>query len=143
MIDPVAAFYTDNDVALSVVDLLTAAGHLAVCARELRLEGASDDEQLLVAAQQIRTFVTHNERDFVLLHDAWQRWTRAWEITVEHSGILILPQGTRYGALWDAERITRAILDCVARCPPIGNQLLRWKQGNWQRRSGREWLACS
>lgn len=138
-----AAFYTDNDVALSAVDLLAAAGHAAVGARDLRFEYASDDEQLLVASQQRRTLVTHNERDFILLHDAWQRWSGAWGIRIPHAGILILPQGTRYGVLWDAERITQAILDCLARCQPIANEVLRWKGEHWQRRRGRDWIPCT
>ncbi len=72
-----AAFYIDNDMALEVADLLRATGHTAATARDLRREGDSDDEQLLVASQQSRIFVTHNESDFILLYDAWQRWSAA------------------------------------------------------------------
>lgn len=111
--------------------------------RDRGLEGASDNEQLLVAAQRNRVFVTRNERDFILLHDAWQRWGRAWGVTVTHPGVLILPQGTRYGVFWDAERITGAILTCLTRCSPLTNGIFRWKVRSWQRRIGKDWINCS
>lgn len=36
--------------------------------------------------------LTHNARDFTLLHHAWRRWPRDWGIRPLHAGILILPQ---------------------------------------------------
>ena len=72
-----AAFYLDNDVNIRVSTLLRAADHHAITTRDLGLESASDEEQLLLAAQQGWIFVSHNEADFVLLDAAWQLWTAA------------------------------------------------------------------
>jgi predicted nuclease of predicted toxin-antitoxin system len=80
-----AAFYIDDDVALEVARLLHVSGHAAVTARDIGREGDRDDEQLLVASQQDHIFLTHNEADFVLLHDAWQRWSNAWGVSARHS----------------------------------------------------------
>jgi hypothetical protein len=44
------------------------------------------------------TLVTHNRKDFELLHAAWIRWSGAWQTTAQHVGILILPQA------WSVER---------------------------------------
>lgn len=135
-------FYIDNDVALEVAELLRAVGHTAVTARDLGREGSTDDEQLLVASQDGRIFVTHGEHDFILLHDAWQRWSAAWGVTAYHAGILIVPQGSRYGINWAAEAITQAVIACLEQCAPVAGQLFRRKQAGWQRRVGRDWLPC-
>ena len=137
-----ATFSSDNNVALEVADLLRAAGHAAVTARDLGLEGASDDEQLLVASRQGRIFVTHNERDFILLHDAWQRWTEARGVADRHAGILIVPQGTRYGVDWGATRIAQELITGLHRCRPVANELFRRKEAGWERRVGKGWSPC-
>ena len=65
-----AYFYLDNDVARECADDLRAYGHDVITTRELSRARATDDEQLLFAAQQGRILFTHNWRDFLLLHDA-------------------------------------------------------------------------
>lgn len=137
-----ASFYVDNDVAQEVAGLLSSDGHSVVTARDLQREADTDDEQLLVAAESGRVFLTHSERDFVLLHDAWRRWSAAWGVSARHSGIVIVPQGIRYGIDWDAEEITRAVVRCLQQCTPVAGRLLRRKEGGWQRREGRDWVAC-
>jgi hypothetical protein len=88
----VAAFYLDNDVAQAVAALLHARGHSAVTARQLGLHQAADAVQLLTAAEHGWILVTHNMRDYVMLHEAWLRWTSAWQVTAKHAGILSIPQ---------------------------------------------------
>jgi predicted nuclease of predicted toxin-antitoxin system len=66
----VASFYIDHDVNVRVAQHLHALGHAARTARDLQLERAQDDQQLLVAAQNGWTLVTHNRKDFILLHRA-------------------------------------------------------------------------
>jgi len=138
----VAAFYTDHNVARAVAELLRVAGHVAVTARDLGLEEASDDEQLLTAAQHDRIFVTHNESDFILLHDAWQRWSATWGVPAQHAGILIIPQGRKYGIDWDARQISQEILNGHQICGLLTNALLQRKETGWSRRVGRGWQAC-
>jgi hypothetical protein len=137
-----ADFYVDNDVAVKVADLLRGAGHAAASARDLHLENAGDDEQLLVASQHGRIFVTHNESDCVLLHDAWQHWTVAWGVADNHAGILIVPQGRKFDIQWEPTQIVEALEACLQRCPPLGGQLFRRKAAGWERRRDKEWLRC-
>jgi predicted nuclease of predicted toxin-antitoxin system len=92
---PSVEFYLDNDLAAGVALSLRTAGHVAISARDLRLRRATDDEQLLVAADAGRVFVTHNEDDFTLLHDAWRKWFSAKGVQAQHAGILVVPQGQR------------------------------------------------
>lgn len=47
---------------------------------------------LLHAADHDLIVVTHNRRDFELLHFAWTRWGLVWTVQPNHSGILVLPQ---------------------------------------------------
>lgn len=86
------SLYLDSDVSVHVAGFLRAAGHDAVTTEELGLRRATDDQQLLVASQQGRVMVTHNRKDFVLLHDAWRRWAAAWGFLTApaHPGILVL-----------------------------------------------------
>jgi hypothetical protein len=133
----VADFYTDHNVARAVAEFLRVAGHAAVTARGLGLEEASDDEQLLTAAQHNRIFITHNESDFILLYDAWQRWASAWGVPAAHAGILIVPQGRRYGIDWDARQISQEVLLCHRICSPLSNALLQRNEPGWSRRLGR------
>lgn len=81
-----ARFYLDNDVAAKVAVLLRARGHDAISARDLKREDASDDEQFFIASELERVFITHNEKDFILLYDAWKRWSAAWQISKPHPG---------------------------------------------------------
>jgi hypothetical protein len=127
-----AEFYIDNDVALEVAHLLQVNGHTVATARDVGRERDRDDEQLLVASQQGHIFLTHNETDFVLLHDAWQRWSEAWGVSARHGGILIAPQGRRYGLNWGAEQITRSVVDCLTECSPISGRLFRRKEAGWE-----------
>jgi hypothetical protein len=137
-----ANFYIDSNVALEVADRLRVASHTAVTARDLRREGNSDDEHLLLASQQGQIFVTHNERDFILLHDAWKRWSVAWGVAEKHAGVLVVPQGRKYGTDWGAEQIVRAVMACLQQCPPVTGGLFRYKGAGWERREGRDWVPC-
>lgn len=68
-----AHLYLDHDVSLRLAAWLRAAGQDVITARDAGLAQATDDEQLLTAAGQRRVFLTHNRKDYVLLHDAWRR----------------------------------------------------------------------
>ena len=63
-----AAFYRDNDVAQVLAAYLLADGHDVTTARWARLQAAADAEQLLRAAEEGRILVTHNRREYVMLH---------------------------------------------------------------------------
>ncbi len=124
-----ADFYTDHNVAIEVAPRLRFLGHTAGTAHDLHLENAEDDEHLLVAAQHGWTLVTHNRKDFILLHNAWRRWTGAWQVPAQHGGILIVPQ------VWPAHQTASAIDSFVRMGASLKNQLYVWRQNSgWVRR---------
>jgi hypothetical protein len=88
----VTAFYLDNDVSLQLVDLLQEAGHQVWHTRDLRQTTADDVGQLLTAVERGAVLVTHNYRDFELVHLAWRAFAARWGAVEAHPGILILPQ---------------------------------------------------
>lgn len=87
-----ASIYADHNASRDLTALLRGRGHDVVRTRDLGLDRATDGLQLLTAATFGRVFLTYNERDFVLLHDAWLRWSAAWQVAPTHVGIIILPQ---------------------------------------------------
>jgi hypothetical protein len=89
----VPAIYLDADVPLELERVLAGLGYTSSHARRTpHMSAASDGHQLLYAAQRNATLVTHNRKDFLLLHDAWQRWSRAWGVRESHAGILVISQ---------------------------------------------------
>ncbi|TAK20103.1 MAG: hypothetical protein EPO26_18560 [Chloroflexota bacterium] len=133
-----ADLYLDSDVSVRVAPLLRAAGHDAVTAAEQGRRRATDDEQLLAATQQGRTVVSHNRKDFVLLHDAWRRWSSAYGLALPpHPGILILDQLGDHAV---ADAVTRFVTaDSVA---PLANSLYWWRaSGGWRHQlPDRRWV---
>ena len=86
-----ARLYLDSDVSVRLAPLLRAAGHDTATTEELGQRRATDDKQLLTAVQEGRTVVTHNRKDFLLLHDAWRRWPTALGTQFPpHAGNLVL-----------------------------------------------------
>ncbi|HVC33831.1 MAG TPA: hypothetical protein VNL16_10010 [Chloroflexota bacterium] len=47
-------------------------------------------------------FVTHNRKDYLLLHDAWRGSAAAWAIRARHAGILCLPHNQQPHELFPA-----------------------------------------
>lgn len=86
-----ADFYVDHDVAVQLGRELRALDHSATTARDLGQERATDGEQLLTAATRSWILVSHNKKDFRLLHNAWLTWRGAWSVRMEHAGVLVIP----------------------------------------------------
>jgi hypothetical protein len=123
-----ASLYTDNDIDVGVAETLRAMGHIVVTARDLHTTRVLDDEHLLIAAERQWIFVT-KDKGFRTLHDAWRRWSRAWNVTPTHSGILIL-----HGE-WLRVRATQEIFDFLDQGPPLTNELDEYFMGTgWTRR---------
>jgi hypothetical protein len=107
-----ADLHLDNNVSLLLAQILRDAGHSVAAARDLGLAAATDDTQLLVAAQSGRILVTHNRKDFMLLHDAWRTWPRAFGLALPaHPGILALDQAP-------PTVLSRAIEELLVPAPP-------------------------
>lgn len=128
-------FYFDNDVSAKVANLLAAKGHDVVSARTLDLRSATDAEHLLNVALSNRILVSHNFEDYELLHDAWQRWSEAWQTQQLHQGVIIVPQGSHFGIDWRPEATAGELISFVGRYRTMTNRLVR--------RTGAGWIAYS
>ncbi len=84
-------FYLDEDVDISLSQALKNRGVDIVTTQKAGNTGSSDQEQLLYAKEQQRVVISHNIRDFVLLHKNFLSNNR------KHGGIIVsdqLPIGT-------------------------------------------------
>lgn len=77
-----------------------------------------------MAADAAATFVSHNAKDFRLLHDAWLRWSAAWGVARSHGGILIVPQGV------SAPILGAAISSLLAAVPSVVDACYVWHSTN-------------
>jgi hypothetical protein len=127
----VASIYLDNDVAFPLATLLRSRGHEVTTTLELGRTRAHDHLQLLLAAHNAWLLVTHNRRDFILLHDAWRLWSEYWQITPRHGGIVVLPQNQH----WTVRDMSRQLDILFAGGYPLVNEFYDWRvQGAWVRR---------
>ena len=126
-----ARFYLDEDVSVPIADILQAAGHQAVAAIQMGWDGLKDPDQLLNAARRNWIVVTHNRRDFEMLHRAGLLWSTEWAVVRPHSGILILPQATpaeqAAGRMGDID-LAQLLIDMAATDAPQPNELWHWRR---------------
>ena len=124
------SLYANHNFARPAVEALRRRGYDVVASREIALDRAFDDEQLLYAARTGRVLLTHDVEDYQLLHDAWRRWAVEWGVERHHAGILILPQE------WPHERKASEIDRFLRTGPDLVNQLYRWQPiTDWQVRT--------
>lgn len=120
----------DQNVSADLLPLLRGAGHDIVTAGDLSLSTATDAEHLLAAAEDERVLLTYNVKDFLLLHDAWRRWSIAWRVLRRHAGILILMAPPAL-SIPESAREVDALL---AAQPPLLDELYKWERsGGWVR----------
>ena len=126
-----ATFDFDHGTPDYLASRLGAVGHEVLTTRRHGHTRAQDDEQLLTAFQLGRILVTHNERDFLLVHHAWRRWPIALGIEwPPHPGILVTPQPPQLVITRIAEEIDRLVRSGRS----IANELYRLTSaGRWQR----------
>ncbi|MFN8591767.1 MAG: DUF5615 family PIN-like protein [Thermomicrobiales bacterium] len=135
------AFVLDENVTHRLASLLRSYGWSADSAKELGRLGLSDVQALLSAADDGRTFITHNSRDFRALHEAWVTWRQRWLTEAErqtgvpvglsrHGGILIVPPLPIYD-------LAGIIMDFATATDPPADRLFAWSAArNWQ-----EWIV--
>jgi hypothetical protein len=101
---PPLAFALDEDVSHDLAVLLRLRGLNAKSAKELGRLRLTDSQVLLRAVEDRQTLITHNGKDFLLLHEALLTWGRRWEREIvrqterelhlpRHAGIAIIPHG--------------------------------------------------
>ncbi len=107
--------------------LLQGGGHAVTTTSDLGQARAKDAEQLLTAARHGWVLVTHNAAHYTVLHEAWRLWSRAWQVTPFHAGILILPHG-------EPHILAREIGAFLASGLPLTSELYSWQRhGGWRR----------
>ena len=120
------ALYFDHNVKGKVARILASQGQTACTARDVGMWRATDEEHLLFAATQGWLLVT-NDRDFILLHDAWHRWSREWNVHPVHAGILLTVQS------WSTQVLVTNVASFLAAGPPTDNLLYTWEPQGWTR----------
>lgn len=130
-----AELYLDNDVSVHLAPLLRASGH-RVTTRNLGLGAATDDAQLLIAAQRRWILVTSNRRDFRLSHDAWRTWPAAFGSALPpYPGILVLDHASL--------TVQFQTLEALLIGPPFAateGELFWWRYlEGWQHLVGTSW----
>ena len=95
-----ARILADEDIYTDLKQRLRAYGHDVLSVTELDSRGDGDHLWMLRASEDERVILTHNWRDFLLLHNAWNAWLSHWKIspTPRHPGILSVPQRDVLGA---------------------------------------------
>jgi len=126
-----AGFFLDEDVSADLPDLLRFYGHIVTDVHTERREGIPDPRQLLFAADHGLTIVTHNRRDFYLLHDAWLTWSHEWRMGRQHSGILVLEHLPPANLSLAAQAINEHVADPDT---SLDNVLYQWvRASGWQK----------
>lgn len=126
-----ASLYLDHNVSLQIVAPLRSFGHVVLTARDLGRERQPDDAQLLAAVQAGHILITHNRRDFTMLHDAWLTWAAAFDVALPaHAGILVLDVAPH-------EVLSAAVSGILDATPAtdLENGLFWWRRRDgWRRR---------
>ena len=123
----------DEGVSHPLASLLRSHGYDADSAAELARLGLTDVQVLVQAALDGQTLVTHNRKDFRMLHEAWLTWRNRWTAEVVqatgvpialsgHAGILIVPQLPNH----NLARIVETFADANDSIP---DSLFAWSSG--------------
>jgi hypothetical protein len=126
-----ANLYLDENMSLLLEVLLRLRGHAVFSTFSEGRTGAPDPHQLLFAAERGWVLITHNRRDYRLLHDAWHLWSHAWDTVQRHGGVLVLDQTPGQPVEEMAELIHALVHDATA---SLSNRLYDWRQvTGWKR----------
>jgi hypothetical protein len=121
--------YFDHNVSHYVGPLLWTLGHDLVFSRDIGATTLTDDALLLSTVRANRTPITHNRKDFRMLHDAWVTWPAAFGMALPaHPGILILDQAP-------PESLARALAGFLDVTPPeqLANAIFSWhRHDGWR-----------
>jgi hypothetical protein len=117
----VARFYLDENVSEKLIPALRDQHHDVTSAIQSGQRTVSD---ALLLLRHGRIFITHNDRDFKLLHEAWRAWWSEWNGTeaARHAGILNMRTSN--------QTIMPVPVDAIERLLPtvdaFENRLFRW-----------------
>ncbi|MCX6020452.1 MAG: hypothetical protein NTZ05_01750 [Chloroflexi bacterium] len=121
-----ASIYIDKD-ALFLAPLLRSHGHQITTVRDLAMDTEFDEIHLLTETRRNQILVSHNWRDYFMLHRAWRAWSNEWGIAPQHGGILILEQKV------DRVILANEVLELLRSGHPLVNELHRWRRSSgWE-----------
>jgi Domain of unknown function (DUF5615) len=126
--------YLDENVSSRMVPLLSTRGIAVLHARSMLPEQTSDHLHLAFAARSRRVLLTHDEKDFRLLHHAWQDWGTEWGIEPRpvHHGILVIPQQPFLTVQQAVELVADLFLTAGPTPNALMNRFLSWsRDGGW------------
>lgn len=83
---PECSLFLDEDVRFLLAEVLRSRGYHATHVLEVKRTGKSDAEQLAYAVNNEMAVLTHNIRDYVVLHKAYQTAGKT------HFGIIVSEQ---------------------------------------------------
>lgn len=127
--------YADEDVSRLLAEDLGAIGLSVTSVRLEHRLGRKDDEHLLFAHQRGFVVLTHNLRDYELLHDAWTHWGAAPGVALPaHPGILVLQRATR-------RTMVGVVAEFLAAAPSLTGEAFSWSPvDGWARRVNHAWV---
>lgn len=74
--------------------------------------------------------VTYDVDDFAMLHDAWFAWSRAWNVTALHAGILLIQSSAHLGS----DEVAGAIHELATVHDTIDDRAFVWsRRQGWQK----------
>ena len=76
-------FYLDEDVPVQLAKAMQQRGISVLTTQEAGMSESTDEQQVVFAVTQQRTILTHNKRDFVIIHKTYM------EIGKDHRGIIV------------------------------------------------------
>jgi hypothetical protein len=119
--------YLDEDVSYDLTGGLRDAGYDMDSVKDAGNFGLTDARQLLWAVEHGRTVITHNRKDFRLLHEALKLWAIRWGSpgALRHHGVLVVPH-------LPVPQLARLIDEFVRNRDNIDNRLFIWdRQRGW------------
>jgi hypothetical protein len=89
-----ADLYLDENVSARLISPLMARGHDVLHGRAVHPAKTDDHVHFASATRLNRILITHDIKDFRLLHRAWRDWFAEWGVPPhpEHAAILQAPQ---------------------------------------------------
>jgi hypothetical protein len=124
------AFLLDENVTERLIMLLILLGYDATSVGRIGSKGWNDASQLLNATAIKHVVVTYDAEDFELLHQAWRRWSAAWNVDPlpRHAGILAI----RPDKGLTAREVAEAIDAIAQREPKLANRFFGWtRRAGW------------
>jgi hypothetical protein len=131
----------DHNISMKLAPLLEREGHDVEITRDVGGARWTDDALFLATTQSGRIFITHNRKDFRLLHDAWMTWPAAFGLALPpHPGILLLDQSS-------PETLMRVLTHFLDATPPerFANGIFWWhRHDGWRQPiAGAQWEPYS